>query len=188
MTNLKNSQMTEVLPEAITEDPAVQALSYAVNRQIQRLLQYADTTRIICLVHKLPHKMLDVLAVELRTPAYKETFSLETKRRLVKSTLLYYAKMGTKTVVEQVVADIFGSGSVQEWYKYDGEPYRFKVATQNPGITGAMVEEFKEAVYSVKRLSAWLDDVVLELTTEPMQQYYGFILHTGDTITLTMKA
>ena len=37
---------------------------------------------------------------------------------------------------------------------------------------------------SVKRLSAWLDEIVLELSTEQQEIYIGHWIHTGDFIHL----
>ena len=37
---------------------------------------------------------------------------------------------------------------------------------------------------TVKRLSAWLDEIVLDLSTPPAEVFVGHWIHTGDFITL----
>ena len=45
-------------------------------------------------------------------------------------------------------------------------------------------EEFKRVLGTVKRLSAWLDEIVLDLSTPPAEVFVGHWIHTGDFITL----
>ena len=42
----------------------------------------------MAVIDELPERILDVLAVELRTPYYQESMNLETKRNIIKRTLL----------------------------------------------------------------------------------------------------
>lgn len=42
----------------------------------------------------VPEKVLDLLAVELRTPSYDENFSIKVKRTLIAESLLFYAADG----------------------------------------------------------------------------------------------
>lgn len=46
------------------------------------------------------------------------------------------------------------------------------------------MEEFKRVLGTVKRLSAWLDEIVLDLSTPPAEVFVGHWIHTGDFITL----
>ncbi|PWM71913.1 MAG: phage tail protein I [Bacillota bacterium] len=184
MIKLNGSRFTVAMPENLKEQPEVQAIAYAVGRQIEKLCAYADGARTYAAIQSMPERVLDLLAVELRTPAYDENYSIKVKRALIEGSLLFYTQMGTPAAVEKIIETIFGSGYISEWWEYNGSPYHFKAYTTNPAITSDDVEEFKRVLGSVKRLSAWLDEIILDLSTDAAEVYVAHWVHTGDFITL----
>lgn len=184
MINLKGSRFTSILPENLASQLEVQAIAYAVGRQMEKLCSYAESARAYGAISSMPERVLDLLAVELRTPAYDEHYSIRVKRALIESTLTFYTMMGTPAAVNKIIETIFETGYIREWYEYGGEPYHFKAYTTNPAITSDDVEEFKRVLGSVKRLSAHLDEIILELSTPATEIYVGHWIHTGDFITL----
>lgn len=184
MIKLNTSRFTDLLPATMAGQVEIQAFAYAVGRQISTLCAYADNTRIYAALASLPEKTLDYLAVELRTPAYNENFSIGVKRALIESTMTFYAGMGTPAACNRIIEIIFGAGSIREWWEYGGHPHHFKAHTTNPSITQDDVDTFRRVLGGVKRLSAWLDDIVLELSTPALVLSVGHWVHTGDFITL----
>lgn len=184
MIDLRSSNFTSILPENIASQKEVQAIAYALGRQITSICAYADNARVYAAVSQIPENVLDVLAAELRTPAYDENYSISVKRTLVEGTLTFYMKMGTPYAVNRIIEAIFETGYIKEWYDYDGEPYHFKAYTTNPAITQDDVAEFTRVLTTVKRLSAWLDEIILDLSTEAMNFYIGMWVQTGEFIRL----
>mgnify|MGYP003211069237 CR=1 FL=1 len=45
MIKLSGSRFTDIMPENLAEQPEIQALAYAVGRQVEKLLAYADGAR-----------------------------------------------------------------------------------------------------------------------------------------------
>ncbi|MDY2977948.1 MAG: phage tail protein I [Oscillospiraceae bacterium] len=184
MIKLNGSRFTDIMPDNLAGQVEIQALAYAVGRQVEKLCAYADSARTYAAIQTMPEKVLDALAVELRTPAYDENFSIKVKRALIEGAMLFYTQMGTPAAVEKIIETIFGSGYISEWWEYGGSPYHFKAYTTNPAITSDDVEEFKRVLGTVKRLSAWIDEIVLELSTKATEIYLGHWIHTGDFIRL----
>ena len=168
MIELKGSRFTRILPENLASQTRTQALAYAVGRQVDKLLAMADRMVIWADLDRVPEPLLDCLAVELRTPAYSADYPVETRRTLVRQSLLFYAAMGTPGAVDQLIRAIFGSGEIQEWYQYGGEPHHFRAAIGAEGvtITPEALEELRRVLSSVKRLSSWLDSIA---TVTPME-------------------
>ena len=146
MIKLSGSRFTDIMPENLAEQPEIQALAYAVGRQVEKLLAYADGARTYAAIYAVPEKVLDLLAVELRTPSYDENFSIKVKRTLIAESLLFYAQMGTPAAVNRIIETIFQAGHISEWWEYGGKPYHFKAYTTNPAITSDDVEEFKRVL------------------------------------------
>lgn len=168
MISLKGSLFTDIMPENLASQLEVQAFAYAVGRQVEKLCRYADTVRLYAAVDDMPERVLDVVAVELRTPSYNENYSLEVKRALVKATLPFYAKLGTPAAVNEMINAIFGGGQIEEWFEYGGQPHHFRTVVNitdmevRPGAIG----EFTRIISSIKRLSSWLDTITFYLTPE----------------------
>ena len=168
MIELKGSRFTQILPENLSSQTRTQALAYAVGRQVDKLLVLADRMVIWADLDRVPEQLLDCLAVELRTPAYSQDYPMEVKRTLVRESLLFYARMGTPAAVDRLIQSIFGSGQIQEWFEYGGEPHHFRatVGAEEVTITPEALEELRRVLASVKRLSSWLDSIA---TITPME-------------------
>ena len=162
MIDLRGSRFTDIMPENLASQLETQAFAYALGRQIEKLCTYADGVHIYAAVASIPEKILDILAVELQTPAYRDSFTIEVKRALIEGTLTFYAHLGTPAACNRIIEIIFGAGYIEEWYTYDGDPHHFRacVGTSGGEITPEELEEFRRVLESVKRLSSWMDDVI----------------------------
>lgn len=165
MINLRGSRFTDIMPENLASQLETQAFAYALSRQIAKLCTYADRVRVYAAIEHVPEKILDILAVELRTPAYNEGFQIGVKQKLVAGTIPFYQKLGTPAAVEWMIKAIFGEGQIEEWYKYGGEPHHFRIhVTRDHAATSwEDLRQFLQAVQMVKRLSSWLDDMITTL-------------------------
>lgn len=168
MIELKGSRFTQILPQNLSSQTRTRALAYAVGRQVDKLLALADRMVIWAGLDQVPEQLLDYLAAELRTPAYSADYPVETRRTLVRQSLLFYATMGTPGAVDRLIQSIFGSGQIQEWFEYGGEPHHFRatVGAEGVTITPEALEELRRVLASVKRLSSWLDSIA---TVTPME-------------------
>ena len=101
MISLRQSRFTDILPENLASQVEVQALAYAVGNQIAQLVPQADGVRVYAAVDTMDHAVLDYLAVELRIEGYRQSQSLDVKRRLVKQAMAVTAKLGTAGAVRQ---------------------------------------------------------------------------------------
>lgn len=164
MINIHEGQITDLLSNSLRHNPETMAVAYAVLQEKRRILSLAERTRLMAAVDSLEERILDYLAVELRTPAYEDSLPLETKRTLIKGTLPYYASLGTPAAVDWVIKAVFGNGGIEEWFEYGGDPHHFQVNIPIAGmITPKMMEELRRMIASVKRLTSWLDSIITYL-------------------------
>ena len=166
MIDLCGSRFTDIMPENLASQLETQAFAYAVGRQVEKLCINADRVRIYAAVDDMPEHILDVLAVELRTPAYNQDFSIEVKRELVKETIPFYTKLGTPAAVNKMIHAVFGGGDMEEWFTYGGDPHYFRAVVNitEMEIKPGAIREFIRIISSVKRLSSWLDEIRFYLT------------------------
>lgn len=163
MIKLTDARLTDALPKTLAEQPWVQALAEASRKMRRRVMAYADRTRLFCDIDEVSEEALDALAVELQTPLYKNDYPLTVKRQIVKNSMLYYIRSGTRGTVEELLADIYQGAEVEEWFEYGGEPNYFRVAIDISRTTVPVAEmapaELESWLYSVKRASSALESL-----------------------------
>lgn len=163
MIKLTDARLTDALPKTLAEQPWVQALAEASRKMRRRVMAYADRTRLFCDIDEASEEALDALAVELQTPLYKNGYPLTVKRQIVKNSMLYYIRSGTRGAVEELLADIYQGAEVEEWFEYGGEPNYFRVAIDISRTTVPVAEmtpaELEGWLYSVKRASSALESL-----------------------------
>lgn len=187
MINLYNSHITDILPTALADDPRTKALSYALNREMQRLIEYCQNISVYATIDTLPEQILDLLAVELNTQYYDDSLSIRIKRNLIKNSLKWYMNTGTLAAVEEAVSAVFGNGEVKEWFDYGGKPYHFKIHTSNINTTDEMIRQVTDIVSSIQNVRSQLEEVIVEVMQQ-VQLYHGCVVEViVDSITIGIE-
>lgn len=158
MIEFYDGQLTDLLPHNLTNDPGAQAYSYALREGTRLLYRYAQLCYVYCSIDTMPDKILDLLAVELRTQYYTDSLDLETKRNLVRNTLIWYMTAGTPAAVEELTTVVFGEGTVKEWFEYGDAPYYFKVET-TAILVPELLEFFLRMIQQVKNTRSHLRSI-----------------------------
>ena len=187
MINLCGSRLTDVLPASM-DSPEMRAFSAALGKQIDALCKYVDAARVCADIDGLPDVVLDAMAADLRTPAYLGSYSIGTKRALIKGTLLFYMQMGTPAAIQRIIEQICGNGTVAEWFDYGGSPYHFRVATKQNRVDVNSAQQLISAIESVKRETAVLDAATICVTPETITFYLGCASRTAKLFSVTTDA
>lgn len=203
---LADAQLQKLIPAFMRDDPAVKALAGGTDniaRDAAKRLRLLTTWDHI---DTMTDQELDELAWELDVRWYKSTAPLEAKRRVIRQSDLVHAKLGTKWATEQVASAYFGECFLGEWWLYGGRPGCFKIYSNEPQAVIGNIDGFLSMLYIVKRLSAWLDAIVLLLlgwmdlyagvvykeyaletsvfTDEGLATYFGVFYHDDSTETI----
>lgn len=144
------------------DDEASKGLASGIDELVPQLYRKITLLSVWGKIDELGHADLDELAWELNVEWYDATASLSVKKQLIKMADLVHSRLGTKWAVEQVVAAHFGSGEVQEWFEYGGEPHHFKILSENSSITAENMEKFMRILGIVKRKSSWLESIIIK--------------------------
>lgn len=178
MIKFYDSEILQILPLPLRDNPKIQAVSYAIQMANRRMIQLLHCSMVYAGVDFLQEKALDLLAIELRTPYYDTTFPIETKRKVIKNTFCFYSKAGTASAVEEMLNCIIGSGKVEEWFDYGGNPGYFRILFSNvEKIDAKRNAEFKQLLNQIKRVSSHLDKIIYQFF------YYFFVfIHYENTL------
>lgn len=183
MIDIGSVKLVDILPNSIRHDENVVAAAGALDKLNQQIASIIPSLFFVGDVDHLNDEWLDALAWQWRAPYYDQTLPIEQKRDIVKRSLIWHKRKGTPSAVEELITTVFGSGEVQEWWEYGGQPGYFKVRTSDPSATADKATEFLAAINSVKNERSWLE--AIEITTEGnLQIYYGVATHIGDNLTI----
>lgn len=143
--------------------PDTLAISYALQMQVIRIVEAAEKTKCFSGIDQLNEDTLDHLAIELRSVYYDQELPIETKRSIIKNTLIWYAKGGTAAAVTELIKTIFGSGGLEEWFVYGGDPFHFRaVLPDEMGSDVLNITKFREMIERVQNARSHLDELMLE--------------------------
>lgn len=171
-------ELMDLLPENLKKDPDIIAASKAVDFGFSMVVNSVDRTLILPRIDQLESDVLDHVAYFFHVDFYNQSLDIETKRKLIKESVYIHQIKGTPAAVEILIETLFDEGTVEEWFEYDGLPYRFRVVTSNQSVTQERAEEFVRALNTVKNTRSHLDSVII-LNSEKMNLYWGGFVHEG---------
>lgn len=166
MTDLYDGRIADLLQNQLSNNPEVEALAYAVIQEKRRIIDEAKRTRTMAVVDQLPEEILDILAVELRSPYYRQELEVERKRTIIKSTLRWFTGSGTPASMRELVEAVFDEGEVIEWFDFDPEdgeivPGEFDILT-NTILTPDAITRLLQIIGKVKNVRSHLRRVLVE--------------------------
>lgn len=163
------------------KDPRTQAFMYACDRQIKKLLGYAEKTKVWCDIGAVDKKHLDYMAAESRALLYDPSSSDEVKRDLITNAQYWNTRLGTFDVLKEVINSAFpGRDSViREWFEYGGKPYFFKIIT-DADMDEESIEEFNRMISTVKNARSRLEGFEIERNLRQKLHHYGICLSEKD--------
>lgn len=186
-----DTDFSKIFPNVLQKDESMMAIAKVATEKLLEISNSIDKVLIYANIDKLPGEILDILAYDMHVDWYDETYPVEAKREVIKSSVTVHKKMGTKYAVEKALRAVHPASCIEEWFEYGGNPYCFRIICDTTeSKVQANYEEIVNTVNIYKRLSAHLDSVTYQahatmlITTETGWYIYRTPL-TGKTITGT---
>jgi len=183
-----NVSLTDVIPFNMLSDPNVTALCAAMDTENQFVVNAINRVSVLDNIGGQLSDATDLLAFEQQTPYYDQSLTLDIKRSLVAGTGKLNSIKGTKAAVEQIVQEVFGSGTVQEWYEYGGQPYCFRVLVNDFPNSSAQMAAINRAIAVSQNIRSHLDEVIIIAATTIATGYIVSTFEIAVYINTMMKA
>lgn len=116
-----------IMPPALTHDPSIMALATAAAEVLVNRLAEIDRLRLMPNIDGMDESLLDILAYDFKVDWWDSNYTLEEKRRTLKSSWKVHKMLGTKAAVETAISAIYPDTKVSEWFEYGGDPFHFKL-------------------------------------------------------------
>ncbi len=188
---MSNHSMTapnflRTLPTVLQNDPHMQALAAAIAVELEQLTEDARLAQIYTRIDELDETMLDALAADFKVDWWRPEATLEEKRSALKASWYVHKHLGTKSAIETAVADYLGTGKVEEWFEYGGQPHHFRVASENNTAIITNYESFMAVLEVVQRRSSVLEHITA-LLHHTQNLYIGTALRVGKVGSMEME-
>ena len=159
--------IADSLPSSLSK-PTLQEIAKVIDKALHKLDRNVFRILVYPEIEGLPGDIVDFLAVQLHVDFFDYALPLAKRRTLVKNSIRWHMKKGTKAVVEEVIRAIFNSGIVEEWFEYGGRPYYFRCNLLNPDtpLTEDQIQQCLRAIDTVKNVRSWLDGLGFERTID----------------------
>lgn len=180
MIKYSEGELLNTLTSPIADDVNTQALSYALKMGVGKLIGYAMACKMYADVDAQPEFVLDYMAVELDVVYYDTELPIKTKRELIKNSLKWHMKAGTRGAVLEAARAAFGECDIEEWYEFfdgPGTPGYFDIETEVQQ-TPETFNTFQKVIERVKGVSSWLRSIKTVRTVRKTE-YEGIAIRQG---------
>lgn len=161
--SLREARIVDGVPRIVAGQEWVQALSEALAVLHEKTLDFADASQIYTALDTAPEVILDALAVNWKIDWYDTDYTLEQKRRIVKTALTVRRLMGTVRAVRLQADAVYPGTELEEWFNYGGDPGYFRLFVnitdtdeQHP-MAAMSQDEMERRLVTAKRWSAHLE-------------------------------
>jgi phage tail P2-like protein len=150
----------DIVPSSIANDPQVQSACHAIDKELEEIYGCIPSILFWPFINEQVPPLLDVLAWEMHVDVWagwEGELSVEMKRQLINESIEWHRYKGTKWAVQHMLDTVFQGGKVTEWYEYGGDPYFFRVITQEDVVDPQAMLNVIKAIYAVKNARSWMD-------------------------------
>jgi len=172
--DINKEALLQTLPLAV-QSPSLLAHGAGTAEILARRVAENDQLRIYSRIDELPEELLDILAKDLKVDWWDPDYSLEEKRRTLKSSWMVHKRLGTRWAVETAISAIYPDSRVECWYEYGGRPYHFRFQINTSGRVSTAEEQAKvlKLARFYRSLRDHLEKLIYTVETDPV------VLHTG---------
>lgn len=162
---ITDCEFEKLLPLFMRNQPDDLAMARALDPVIRNIGEKIKLCSDWGVIDDLPEEFVDALAWELDVDWYapKTDKTLDVKKELVKNADKVHKILGTKAAVESVAKDIFGNGTVEEWFQTGDAPGYFRVWIETT-LNEENVGQFMKTIGQVKNTRSHLKAVTCRFT------------------------
>ncbi len=104
-------------------------------------------------------RVLDLLAWQFHIEGYEQAQTIQDKRNLIKNAIELHRYKGTPYAIKKVFQALGLDATLQEWFDYDGDPYKFKVLVKSVIQDEDTYRRLIELINEYKNVRSWLDAI-----------------------------
>ena len=178
--SITSEALLAALPRVLQEDPVTLGLASAIAAELNAVVCKISLENIYANIDSMDEALLDILAKDFKVDWWRADASIEEKRATLKTSWYVHRHLGTKSAVEVAIKDFIGTGTVQEWFEYGGQPHHFRIKNGDNTAILENLSQFLSVLRVVQRGSSVLDHLTA-LLNYLQTVWVGFAIHVKKT-------
>lgn len=184
MVDIGMGNLLDILPSSVSGDDNVRACAEALNIELQAVTESIDEALIFSRIDELGSDVLDHLAYNFKVDFYDASAILEARRGIIKQAFEWHRIKGTRAAVERIVSLFFDNATVQEWFEYGGDKFKFKIDTEYATFRSEQdFQDFFRLISVAKNVRSWLEAMRFKQPTTN-NMYYGGVTALASFLTI----
>ena len=127
MKKLQDLKLIDILPDSLLLDENIKKICEAIDPELRLINAASRESLIMPRIDELDEQIIDLLAWQYHVDFYDLADSLEVKRRLVKDSLKWHMKKGTRWAILKALEMLGIEAEYTNWYEFGGQPFTFKI-------------------------------------------------------------
>ena len=166
----------DLLPVNLQGDKNIEGLCSAIDKVFT--LENDLSKLLVYLIDQVEESALAFLAWQFHIEGYDQAQTIQEKRNLIKHAIELHRFKGTPYAIKKVFQALNLDASLQEWFDYNGDPYRFKVLVKSVIQDEDTYLRLIELINEYKNVRSWLDAIGFHREyTQTL--YYAFAQKNG---------
>jgi len=165
-----------LLPANLQGDKNIEAICSAIDKVFT--LENDLSKLLVYLIDQVEESALPFLAWQFHVEGFDQAKSIEEKRNLIKNAIELHRHKGTPYAIKKVFQALNLDATLEEWFTYHGDEYKFKVLVKSVIQDEATYRRFIELINEYKNVRSWLDTIGFHREyTQTL--YYAFAQKNG---------
>lgn len=157
--NQNDYRIADHLPESLNRDN-MRELAETIDAKMAEINQMSELVSIYPRIDELSSNLIDALAIQFHVDYYSTSLPLDMRRALVKNSIRWHTRKGTRAALDEILQVVYGNCKVQEWYEYNDKPYYFMLNVKGSAISDRQIKDILAATNAMKNERSWLRGIV----------------------------
>lgn len=152
-------RIADRLPESLNRDN-MRELAEVIDEKTAEINRMSELVSIYPRIDELSSNLIDALAIQFHVDYYSTSLPLDMRRALVKNSIRWHTRKGTRAALDEILQVVYGNCKVQEWYEYNDKPYYFMLNVNGSAISDRQIKDILAAMNVMKNERSWLRGIV----------------------------
>ncbi len=153
------AELATVMTSSLQSEPFFNDAAKSFQTEWRLLIADINQLLIRCNLHGITDNLLLHLATEFRLDFYDSTLPRASREALVLGAPQWLARLGTPSVLDEVLSTVFLFSQIQEWWEYGGSNFHFRVVTSDTFTDPTKINSLFNIVHHLKNVRSVFDGV-----------------------------
>jgi P2-related tail formation protein len=185
MSTLSDATYSDQLTPSLQAEHDFMSIMKAIEPEMKLLISDLPAIKARTSISSTTDILLQYLAMEFRADYFDGTATRYVREQTVLNSMEWNTRLGTPSVLDEILTLYFNVAIVEEWNQYGGQNYHFRIKLQDPLTDTAVVAAATRKVLQLKNVRSQFDGFVRVYSVTPAQRYVASLVVRRRTQTIS---